>query len=143
MENAKSNDNLLLIIWGFTVIAFVGSLFFSEIMGFVPCELCWFQRILMYPLVIIYGTAAVKRDLSIALPGFILAVIGMGVSIYHYLVQKLPALQETGETCGIIPCDTEYVNFFGFITIPFLAGIAFIAIVVLHVILWKQQKGEA
>lgn len=143
MENDESDDNILLIIWGITVVAFVGSLFFSEVMDFVPCELCWFQRILMYPLVIIYGVAAMKRDLTIALPGLVLAVIGIGVSTYHYLIQKLPKLQETGGTCGIIPCNTEYVNILGFVTIPFLAGAAFIVIVLLHLLLWKQQKGEA
>lgn len=143
MKNEKSGETILFVIWGQAVIAFVGSLFFSEVMGYVPCELCWFQRILMYPLVIIYGAAMVKKDLAIALPGLILSGIGLLVSIYHYLVQKLPALQEAGGSCGVIPCNTEYVNYFGFITIPFLAGVAFIVIFVLHLILLRQQKGEA
>src|SRR5690625_7600016 len=95
-------------------------------MGFTPCELCWVQRIFMYPLVMIYGVAAFKKDLSIALPGLFLSGIGMFISAYHYLLQKLPSLQEVGASCGIVPCNTEYVNYFGFITIPFLAGTAFI-----------------
>lgn len=128
-----------MIIWAQSLIATLGSLFFSEIMGYVPCELCWMQRIFMYPLVVIYGTALIKKDLSIALPGLILSGIGMFISLYHYLVQKLPALQEAGGSCGTVPCNTEYVNYFGFVTIPFLAGIAFIIIFVLHIMLLKNR----
>lgn len=142
MGNSKSSETLLMLIWGQSLIALLGSLFYSEIMGYVPCELCWFQRILMYPLVIIYGVAAFKKDISIALPGLILSGVGMCVSVYHYLVQKLPALEEAGSSCGLVPCNAEYVNYFGFITIPFMAGIAFIVIFVLHIILMKQQGGK-
>lgn len=140
MTKAKVNENLLLLIWGQAFIALAGSLFFSEVMGYTPCELCWVQRILMYPLVIIYGVALVKRDLSIALPGLILSGIGIFVSGYHYLVQKLSALEEAGGACGLVPCNLTYVNYFGFITIPFLAGLAFIIIFVTHLILLKQQR---
>src|SRR5699024_11546405 len=62
------------------------------------------------------------------------------ISAYHYLLQKLPSLQEVGASCGIVPCNTEYVNYFGFITIPFLAGTAFIVIFTLHIVLLKQSK---
>lgn len=137
MGNTKANETLLLLIWAQTLAATLGSLFFSEVMDFVPCELCWVQRIFMYPLVIIYGTALIKKNTVIALPGLILSGIGICVSIYHYLVQKLPALQNAGSSCGVVPCNTEYVNYFGFITIPFLAGTAFMIIVVLHIILLK------
>src|SRR5690625_574369 len=103
--NSKSNEMILLFIWGQTLVALLGSLFYSEIMGYTPCELCWIQRILMYPLVIIYGVSAAKKDLSIALPGLILSGIGIFVSVYHYLIQKLPALQEVGGACGDVPCN--------------------------------------
>lgn len=142
MDHTKKRENVLLGIWGISVIATLGSLFFSEIMGYEPCELCWYQRILMYPLVIIYGTALFKRNVSIALPGLILSGIGMCVSTYHYLVQKLPVLKEAGGACGLVPCNFEYVNYFGFITIPFMAGTAFILIFVTHLFLLKQAKGE-
>ncbi|GGJ92147.1 putative disulfide formation protein C [Lentibacillus kapialis] len=138
MENTK-NETLLMIIWVQSLIATLGSLFFSEILGYVPCELCWIQRIFMYPLVVIYGAALFKKDSSIALPGIIHSGIGMFVSLYHYLVQKLPALQEAGGSCGAVPCNTEYVNYLGFVTIPFLAGIAFIIIFVMHIMLFKNR----
>lgn len=140
MEKAKTHENWLLLIWIIALVATAGSLYFSEIKGYTPCELCWIQRILMYPLVIIYGTAIWKKDLSVAFPGLIMSGIGMFVSIYHYLLQKVPALQETGGSCGIIPCNMEYVNYFGFITIPFMAGIAFIMIFILHIILSKRMR---
>lgn len=140
MNHSKQGETLLFLIWAMSLLALLGSLFFSEVMGYVPCELCWYQRILMYPLVIIYGIAMIKKDLSIAFPGMILSGIGMFVSLYHYLIQKVPALHDTAGACGIIPCNTEYVNYFGFISIPFLAGVAFIFIFVLHIILIKGRK---
>ncbi|MBY7143051.1 disulfide bond formation protein B [Virgibacillus sp. NKC19-3] len=138
----KKGENLLLLMWVQAFIALSGSLFYSEVMGYIPCELCWVQRIFMYPLVIIYGVAAIKKDISIALPGLILSGIGMFVSAYHYLIQKLPALQEAGDACGLVPCNAAYVNYFGFITIPFLAGLAFIIIFVLHLMLLKTTRGN-
>jgi len=143
MMNAKKpNETLMLIIWTQTLLALFGSLYFSEIKGFTPCELCCIQRILMYPLVIIYGVALIKKDFNIAIPGAILSGIGMCVSVYHYLLQKVPAFQSGGNYCGIVPCNAEYVNYAGFITIPFLAGLAFLIIFVIHIILWKQVRGE-
>ncbi len=139
MDNTKSNETLLMLVWAQALLALLGSLFFSEVMGYIPCELCWIQRILMYPLVIIYGVAAIKQDIAVALPGLILSGIGVFVSIYHYLIQKMPALHEAGGSCGAVPCNTQYVNYFGFVTIPFLAGIAFIMIFVLHIIIIKQD----
>src|SRR5690625_4764399 len=129
-----------MIIWTQTLVAVMGSLFYSEVMGYIPCEICWFQRIIMYPLVIIYGVAAIKRDLTIALPGLILSGIGVLTSTFHYLLQKLPALREVGGSCDIIPCNLQYVNYFGFITIPFLAGTAFLIIFILHILLLRQTR---
>lgn len=135
MKHSKSNEMIFLLIWGLTLVALMGSLFYSEIMGYTPCELCWIQRILMYPLVIIYGVSAAKKDLSVALPGLILSGMGIFVSVYHYLIQKLPSLQDIGGSCGDVPCNLQYVNYFGFITISFLAGTAFILIFTLHIVL--------
>lgn len=138
----KNTENLLFFIWAIAVVATAGSLYYSEVLGYTPCELCWIQRIFMYPLVVVFGVAAVKKDTAVALPGLFLSGIGMLVSIYHYLIQKLPALQAAGEACGEVGCNVQYVNYFGFITIPFLAGTAFILIFVTQLIILKQEKGE-
>lgn len=140
MINSERNETILLLIWGQALVALLGSLFYSEILGYTPCDLCWMQRIFMYPLVVIYGVAAIKKDLSIALPGLILSGIGALVSIYHYLIQKLAAFQSIGDVCGEVPCNLQYVNYFGFITIPFLAATAFIVIFTLHIVLLVQNR---
>ncbi|UOQ86604.1 disulfide oxidoreductase [Gracilibacillus salinarum] len=136
----KKKETLLFIIWAQTLIATMGSLFYSEIMKYIPCELCWFQRILMYPLVIIYGYAVYKKDIRYAFPGMIMSGIGLLVSAYHYLIQRVPSLHSTGEACGVIPCNTIYVNYLGFISIPFLAFIAFLVIFSIHLYLIVQKR---
>lgn len=125
-------SNRLFVAWAAALTATLGSLFYSEIMGYTPCEWCWYQRILMYPLVIIYGAALIKNDKAMAFPGLILSGLGILMSTYHYLVQKVSLFQPTGGSCGAVPCTVEYVNYFGFITIPFLAGTAFVIIFISH-----------
>ncbi|WP_163529660.1 disulfide oxidoreductase [Halobacillus ihumii] len=136
----KQSETLLFIAWAGALVATLGSLFYSEILGYTPCELCWFQRILMYPLVIIYGAALIKRKAEVAIAGLILSGIGMAVSIYHYLIQKVPAFQSAGDSCGLVPCNAEYVNYLGFITIPFLAGTAFIIIFISHIMIIRSER---
>jgi len=95
----------------------------------------------MYPLVFIYGIAAIKKEINIALPGLFMSGIGILVSTYHYLIQKVSAFQELGGSCtGGVPCNAVYVNYFGFITIPFLALIAFMVIFIVHLLLIKENK---
>lgn len=142
MRNAKLKETLLLLIWTQALVALLGSLFFSEVMGYTPCQLCWIQRIFMYPLVIIYGVAAIKKDMQIAIPGLILSGMGLFVSIYHYMLQKMPHLFHSDTLCSDVPCNLQYINYFGFITIPFLAGAAFIVIFVLHSLLWIKTRGK-
>lgn len=140
MRLSKKSETLLLIAWTQSLIATFGSLFFSEVMGYIPCELCWVQRILMYPIVVIAGVALLKKNADIALPGLILSGIGMFVSAYHYGLQKLPALQDAGGFCGTVPCNLQYINYFGFITIPFLAGVAFIVIFISQFLIVKANR---
>lgn len=135
-------EQAFFLSWVIAVIATLGSLYFSEGLKFLPCELCWFQRILMYPLTVILGMAVVRKEYKQSLYALVLSVIGGLFSIFHYLVQKLPAMQELGKSCGIIPCNTDYINWFGFITIPLLALIAFVLIACLNFYIWKKTKGE-
>ncbi|MCA0969659.1 disulfide bond formation protein B [Halobacillus litoralis] len=136
--NSKE-DNYLFIAWAIALAAMAGSLFYSEFMGYEPCELCWYQRILMYPLVLIYGTALWKKNSDVALPGVILSGIGMLVSTYHYLLQKVPGMT-LGDACGNVSCSAQYVNYFGFISIPFMAGTAFVIIFATHVLLLLKRR---
>ncbi|QGQ44423.1 disulfide oxidoreductase [Metabacillus sediminilitoris] len=136
--NSKKVENLLSTAWVASFIATLGSLYFSEIMQYTPCDLCWYQRIFMYPLVIILGIGVFKKDASIALYTLILSGIGGCISIYHYSIQKIDFLGENSISCGIVPCTGEYINWLGFITIPFLALIAFIIIFVSSLLLLKK-----
>ncbi|WP_096189489.1 disulfide oxidoreductase [Evansella halocellulosilytica] len=126
--------------WGIALIATLGSLFFSEVRNYIPCELCWVQRIFMYPLAITLAIAAVKKDAKQAFYTLPISVIGAGFSLYHYLVQKIPAIGENSTACGIIPCNHQYINWFGFMTIPFLAFIAFMSISLIMVWVIKSSK---
>lgn len=121
--------------------AMLGSLYFSEIMGAIPCEYCWYQRILMYPLVLILGIAAVRKDYKQTLYVLPLSGIGMCVSLYHYLLQKTDLFgEEAGNACGVVPCNVEYINVFGFVTIPFLALTAFVLIFIMQWMVWTASR---
>ena len=129
----------LLFAWLTSIIAMVGSLFFSERMGFVPCTFCWYQRILLYPLVLFLGLAFYRNDREIYKYVLPMSFVGMLVSGYHYALQKLPSLHEFSTCTNGVPCSGQYINWFGFVTIPFLAFIAFILITVFMVVLWKRK----
>src|SRR5690625_1829649 len=73
MNPSKRTENILLFIWTVALISLLGSLFYSEVMGYEPCKLCWIQRIFMYPLVVIYGYALMKKNVDMARPGLLLS----------------------------------------------------------------------
>ena len=125
------------LAWLVSVIATLGSLYFSEISGFIPCTLCWVQRIFMYPLVIILGISSYRDDRNIIPYALPLTVLGTGFSFFHYLKQKVPALSQVAACKVGVPCEQMYINWFGFITIPFLALAGFILITVF---LWAARK---
>ena len=115
----------LYLAWLVALTATGGSLYFSEVMAFVPCVLCWYQRIFMYPLVILLGIASYRQDASIKIYALPLSIIGGLISLYHYLDQKVPNFGFPHVCSGGVPCDLQYINWMGFITIPFLALVAF------------------
>ena len=106
--------------------ATIGSLFFSEVLRFEPCRLCWFQRISMYPIVALAFVGIIKRDEY--LPSYVLplSLIGICVSIYHILIQNQIVMTSSGCTTAL--CSIKYINWLGFISIPVLAGTAFLMI---------------
>jgi disulfide bond formation protein DsbB len=112
------------------LLATMGSLYFSEVAHFEPCKLCWYQRIAMYPLVVLLGIAAVRRDDGIRLYAGALAAIGAVIATYHLALEWIPAL-DTG-ACGAGPaCTIIWFRVFGFISLPMLALIAFLFIITL------------
>jgi disulfide bond formation protein DsbB len=132
---AEARDSLLggelWVAWGFALIATAGSLFFSEFSQFIPCRLCWFQRIGMYPLAAILLIAAIRRDTrGGALYGLPLAAFGAIVSIYHIYIEYHPEAETASCKIGA-PCTVKWIDKLGYITIPALALTAFLAIIVL------------
>jgi disulfide bond formation protein DsbB len=135
-----SRETFLFAAWATSILAIFGSLYFSEIRQYEPCLLCWYQRILMYPFALILGIAVVKKDYRISLYTMAMSAVGALISIYHYSLQKVPFMADNAVTCGRVPCTGQYINWLGFITIPFLALSAFIIIFTLSMIIWKKTK---
>ncbi len=133
-------ETLFFSAWAISVIATLGSLYFSEVLKFIPCELCWYQRIIMYPLVLIMGMAYIKKDVHLSIYILPFSVIGLCISLYHYLIQKVDFLATNSISCGVVPCTGEYINIFGFITIPFLALSAFTLITIIHLVIITMRK---
>ncbi len=108
-------------------IATAGSLYFSEVAHFIPCQLCWYQRIAMYPQVLLLGMAALRRDIGIRPYAMAMSLIGAAISFYHVIIQRFPSLS-TGACSADAPCTQINLEVFGFVTIPFLALSAFLLI---------------
>jgi len=118
-------ENALAFAFLVASVATSGSLFFSEIAGFVPCKLCWFQRIFMYPQVIILGIALFEERRGIRKYIIPLCVIGALIAAYHYSMQFFPNLACSDE---LVSCARQGKPYFGFITIPFMSLSAFLLI---------------
>ena len=110
--------------------ATLGSLFYSEIAGYEPCRLCWWQRIFMYPQVILLGIAWLKKDQGIVLSGLALSSLGALIAGYHYLLQIGLAPSIGCAAVGYsINCSQRFVMQFGYVTIPLMALTAFLLII--------------
>jgi disulfide bond formation protein DsbB len=139
-------------VWGYelwlaflvSALATAGSLFFSEIANFVPCELCWFQRIFMYPLVLTTLLAALFNDHRAARYLLPLPVIGAGISVYHLLVEN--GVVEQTQACFVSApggCATKWIDEFGYVTIPTLALTAFALTFAFLLFALLEPSGEA
>ncbi|MBM3683260.1 MAG: disulfide bond formation protein B [Actinobacteria bacterium] len=111
------------------VAATAGSLYYSEIAGFVPCELCWYQRIAMYPLAVVLPIAAVRGDRTVGRYAVPLAVLGAAVSVYHVQLQAFP--DQSSSCDAAAPCTVREVTALGFVTIPMMALAGFVTVVAL------------
>lgn len=121
----------LALAWAIAFTATLGSLYFSEVMGYIPCNLCWYQRIFMYPLTVVLGIAAVKKDFGIVKYALPTTLVGLTISIYHNVMIKTGWFSGGKAACGLVPCDAENINWLGFITIPVLSLTAYVLITLL------------
>ena len=112
------------------VVCTAGSLYYSEVAGFPPCRLCWYQRIAMYPLALILPIAARRRDVGVRRYAMPLAAVGGLIAVYHMLVERFPSL-ESGSCDPTNPCSIIWVEPLGYMTIPTMALSGFALILVL------------
>lgn len=127
------------LAWCIAATATAGSLFFSEVMSLPPCVLCWYQRIAMYPLVFVLAASILRKDDAHKAYGLPLALSGLFVSVYHNLLYyKIIPESITPCTSGV-SCTSRQIEWFGFVTIPFLSLVAFSLIVTLLLL----PKGKA
>jgi disulfide bond formation protein DsbB len=117
------------IAWVVAVLATGGSLYFSQVAGFTPCALCWYQRIAMYPFVILLGVATLRRARSVT-GAAALAAVGAAVSAYHVALEWVPSL-DTGACSLDVPCTLVWFRAFGIFSLPTLALVAFLLILTL------------
>lgn len=122
----KPNEYLAYIAWTIALIATVGSLFFSEVMDFAPCVLCWYQRIAIYPLVLVIGVGIILRDRLLKYYALPLCFGGLAVAIYHNLLYY-GVIPESISPCREgVSCKDVQIELFGFITIPLMSFVAFV-----------------
>ena len=119
-------DNSILLAFIVALVSVLSSLYYSQVAHFIPCELCWFQRIFMYPLVVLLGLALIKKKDEIIDYALALVVIGTLFSLYHNYIYYSA---ETTNFCSIVaPCTQKYITSFGYISIPLMDLTAFLMI---------------
>ena len=133
MENRNLQRNtpdeaFLYAAWITALVAAVGSLFFSEVMGLPPCVLCWYQRIAMYPLVFVVGVGILTRDGRLKNYALPISLAGLAISIYHNLLYYGVLPESIAPCTEGISCTSRQIEWLGFITIPLLALTAFVVV---------------
>lgn len=124
------HTSALWLAWVVAAVATAGSLYFSEVAHYVPCQMCWYQRICMYPMAGVLFVAALRKDRSARWYCLPMLVAGMGLSAYHYFIEWKPAFGES--MCSVGPsCTDIWFRRLGFVTLAFMALSGFIAILVL------------
>ncbi len=137
-QASNANWTIIFICWIVASVSTLGSLFFSEIMEFPPCVLCWYQRIFMFPLVLIFLIGLFPFDKSIIKYALPLALAGWGFTFYHNLLYY-GIIPESVQPCSQgVSCSEAYIDWFGFLTIPMLSLISFSTLVALLFILKRR-----
>ena len=129
---------LLPLALAITAVSTAGSLYYSEVAGYLPCEMCWYQRICMYALVPVLAVAVARRDRRGGWYGLPLALAGLGLAVYHYQLQLFPS---QGSTCDAeAPCTYQWVDSLGFVSIPVMAGCGFVGVAGLTLLSLRSSR---
>lgn len=138
-QEAKPLEVLAYAAWIITLTATVGSLFFSEVMQLPPCVLCWYQRIAMYPLVLIVGAGIVMRDPRMKYYALPICLSGLAIAVYHNLLYYGIIPNSITPCTQGISCTTAQIEWLGFITIPLMSLAAFVGIA-LCLLFYKSKE---
>lgn len=136
----ENSEILLYFAWVVSIFAFLGSLFFSDVLKLVPCKLCWLQRICMYPLVFIIGVSLIIKDKKVPYYILPLSTIGWVISFYHVLLYNGLLPEAQGFCEAGVSCTTKYISYFGFLSIPLMSFIAFTLITGFTIYYLKLNK---
>lgn len=129
------------ITWSTALVATLGSLYFSEVMKLPPCVLCWFQRIMLYPLIFIIGMGIARKDPDLPYYVLPLSITGLLIAAYHNLLYY-GIIPESITPCSTgISCTTRQIEIFGFITIPILSLVTF-AFITISMIIYRRHLNE-
>jgi len=139
-QTYNTNWTILFLCWFLAALSTAGSLFFSHVMEFAPCILCWYQRICLFPLVLILAAGLFPLDKSVVKYSLPLAVVGWLTALYHTLLYS-GIIPESIQPCSQgISCTEEYIDLFGFVTIPMLSLLSFSTIIALLTILNRRMS---
>ena len=139
-QRSSSNWTILFICWLLASASTMGSIFFSHVMEFAPCVLCWYQRIFLFPLVIVLAMGLFPFDRNVIKYALPLAVAGWLTAAYHNLLYS-GVVPESIQPCSQgVSCTEEYIDLFGFLTIPMLSLLSFSIIIALLITLKRRMS---
>ena len=133
----------ILVGWIVAIVTTLGSLYYSLHAGFTPCELCWYQRIAMYPLVVVLGVGWLRRDRKVWITALPFVVVGAPLSLYHWLVERVPSFAESSSCSAFAPCTAPYFEKLGFVTLAWMCLSSFLLIGTLLALFVTAQRSEA
>ncbi len=129
------------LAWVVAFVATLGSLYYSEVAGFTPCPLCWYQRICMYPLALILGIAALRRDREVWWYVLPLAGLGAVFAAYHSWIQAFPPDGGSAFCTADAPCTSRFVWELGFVSLPFMAMSGFLFVITMMLLARSSRAG--
>ncbi|MGL4818978.1 MAG: disulfide oxidoreductase [Bacilli bacterium] len=131
-------NRALLFSWLIAMASVLGSLYFSVVLGDEPCVLCWYQRMIMFPLAFFLGLALIRNEFTIVPYLIPFTFIGLLIAVGQSIYQKVPAISDKVGTCGRVSCLEDPLNLFGWFTLPMASALAFIFILI--PLLWINKK---
>ena len=139
LPSSQVNWGLMFVAWVIAASAALGSIFFSHVMDFAPCVLCWYQRICLFPLVVILARGLFPFDKGAVKYALPLALVGWGIALYHTLLHGGIIPAELQPCTKGVSCTQAYIELFGVLSIPMLSFIVFSTLIALLILLKRRS----